>query len=37
MRRVEYVKVGRLTRVSLDALDHYIAANTVRAEADADA
>ena len=37
MRRVEYVKVGRLTRVSQNALDHYIAANTVRAEVDTDA
>ena len=30
MRRVEYVKVGRLTRVSQAALDRYITANTVR-------
>ena len=35
MRRIEYVKVGRLTRVSQAALDKYIAANTVRAEVDA--
>jgi excisionase family DNA binding protein len=35
MRRIEYVKVGRLTRVSQSALDRYIAANTVRAEGDA--
>ena len=30
MRRVEYVKVGRLTRVSQAALDRYITVNTVR-------
>jgi excisionase family DNA binding protein len=29
-RRVEYVKVGRLTRVSQAALDRYVAVNTVR-------
>jgi excisionase family DNA binding protein len=34
MRRLEYVKVGRLTRVSRATLDRYIAAHTVRAEAD---
>jgi excisionase family DNA binding protein len=30
MRRIEYVKVGRLTRVSQAALDRYITVNTVR-------
>jgi excisionase family DNA binding protein len=30
-RRIEYVKVGRLTRFSLTALDRYIAAHTVEA------
>ena len=34
LRRIEYVKVGRLTRVRQTALDRYIAANTVRAEGD---
>jgi len=34
MRRIEHVKVGRLTRISYAALDRYIADNTVRAEAD---
>lgn len=34
MRRVEYVKVGRLTRLSVAALDRYIAQHTVRATAD---
>jgi excisionase family DNA binding protein len=32
MRRIEHVKVGRLTRVPLAALDRYIASHTVRAE-----
>lgn len=32
MRRIEYVKVGRLTRIRLATLDRYIAARTVRAE-----
>jgi len=32
MKRIEYVKVGRLTRISQAALDRYIAANTVHAE-----
>ncbi len=32
MRRIEYVKVGRLTRIRLATLDRYIAANTVRSE-----
>jgi excisionase family DNA binding protein len=32
MRRIDYVKVGRLTRISVVTLDRYIAANTVRAE-----
>ncbi len=31
MRRIEYVKVGRLTRFSSAALDRYIAAHTVEA------
>jgi excisionase family DNA binding protein len=31
MRRIEYVKVGRLTRITQAALDRYVAANTVRA------
>ena len=35
MRRIEHVKVGRLTRVSQSALDRYISANTVLAEGDA--
>jgi excisionase family DNA binding protein len=30
MRRLEFVKVGRLTRVSQVALDRHIAAHTVR-------
>jgi excisionase family DNA binding protein len=34
MRRIEHVKVGRLTRVAQDALDRYIAANTIRAESE---
>ena len=34
MRRIDYVKVGRLTKVSQAALDRYIAAHTVRAEHD---
>ena len=32
MRRIEHVKVGRLTRVSQSTLDRYIADHTVRAE-----
>jgi excisionase family DNA binding protein len=31
MRRIEYVKVGRLTRFSVAALDRYIATHTVEA------
>lgn len=31
MRRVDFVKVGRLTRFSPATLDRYIAANTVHA------
>ena len=31
MRRIDYVKVGRLTKLSRDALDRYIAENTVEA------
>jgi excisionase family DNA binding protein len=31
MRRIEHVKVGRLTRFTQGALDRYIAAHTVRA------
>lgn len=34
-RRVEFVKIGRLTRFSLVALDRYIASNTVPAVGDA--
>jgi excisionase family DNA binding protein len=34
MRRIEHVKVGRLTRISQSALDRYILAHTVRAEGD---
>lgn len=34
MRRIEHIKVGRLTRISQAVLDQYLAANTVRAEAD---
>ena len=34
MRRIEHVKVGRLTRISCATLDRYIADHTVRAEAD---
>jgi len=30
-RRVEFVKVGRLTRFSIAALDRYIAAHTIDA------
>ena len=36
MRRLEFVKIGRLTRLSQAALDRYIAEHTVRASADAD-
>ena len=31
MRRIDYVKVGRLTRLSRDTLDRYIKDNTVEA------
>jgi hypothetical protein len=31
MRRIEYVKVGRLTRFTLTALDRYIREHTVQA------
>jgi excisionase family DNA binding protein len=31
MRRIEYVKVGRLTRFSVAALDRYVLTHTVRA------
>jgi excisionase family DNA binding protein len=31
VRRLPYVKIGRLTRVSRRALDHFIAAHTVTA------
>jgi excisionase family DNA binding protein len=34
-KRIEYVKVGRLTRVRRTALDQYIAANTVLPKEDA--
>ena len=36
MRRLEFVKIGRLTRLSQAALDRYITKHTVRAAADAD-
>jgi excisionase family DNA binding protein len=32
MRRIEHVKVGRLTKIPRTALDRYIAEHTVRAE-----
>ena len=32
MKRIAYVKVGRLTKVSRETLDAYIAAHTVHAE-----
>lgn len=32
MRRIEHVKIGRLTRIPRGALDRYIAAHTVRAD-----
>lgn len=34
MRRIEHVKVGRLTRVSQGTLDRYIVGHTVQAMAD---
>jgi excisionase family DNA binding protein len=34
MRRIEHVKVGRLTRIPQSALDRYTLAHTVRAEGD---
>ena len=34
MRRIDYVKVGRLTKISQTAIDSYIAAHTVPAEHD---
>jgi excisionase family DNA binding protein len=34
MRRIEHVKIGRLTRLTQAALDRYIAANTTRAAED---
>jgi hypothetical protein len=33
MRRIEHVKVGRLTRVSIATLDRYIAGHTIAATA----
>jgi excisionase family DNA binding protein len=36
MRRLEFVKIGRLTRVSRAALDRYIAEHTRPAVKDAD-
>ena len=36
MRRLEFVKIGRLTRLSEAALDRYIAEHTVKASPDAD-
>jgi excisionase family DNA binding protein len=32
MRRIEYVKVGRLTRISRRALERFVASHTVTAE-----
>jgi excisionase family DNA binding protein len=32
MRKLEHVKVGRLTRISCGVLDRYVADHTVRAE-----
>ena len=37
MRRIEYVKVGRLTRVPIAALNRYVTTHTVRAVDDQDA
>jgi len=34
MRRIEHVKVGRLTRISQAVLERYVATHTVRAEAE---
>jgi excisionase family DNA binding protein len=34
MRRIEHIKVGRLTRIPQSALDRYILTHTVRAEGD---
>lgn len=34
MKRIAYVKIGRLTKVSRDTLDAYIAAHTVDAVLD---
>ena len=31
LRRIDYVKIGRLTKLSRDTLDRYIADNTVEA------
>jgi len=30
-KRIEYVKIGRLTRLTQSAIDAYVAAHTVRA------
>ena len=35
-RRIDYVKVGRLTRISLAVLDRYIEQQTIRAVEGAD-
>jgi excisionase family DNA binding protein len=32
MKRIDYVKIGRLTRIPRAALDRYIAAHTMRAD-----
>ena len=37
MRRIEHVKVGRLTRVPIAALNRYVTTHTVRALDDQDA
>ncbi len=34
MRRITYVKVGRLTKLSQDTLDRYVAEHTVEAVID---
>jgi hypothetical protein len=36
MRRLEHVKVGRLTRIPQTALDHYVRLHTIVAIEDAE-
>jgi hypothetical protein len=36
MRRIEHVKVGRLTRIAQATIDRYIVEHTVRAYPDAE-